>query len=453
MSGLLTYDYTKDDEARLQLDWEGSYFYAIMPNLKLLHGISGKGEKFTLGELLFESYHASVEDGKVSNTINLTAMLIIQGDHIFERSQLTSDELAFSFSSLSTWLNVRSIESDENQLRMFNLEQSIEEGLFNPFDFPAGTFSIALLPFNNNEGELVSKPAIVLKLNNIFSYSEWYQVLKRIKDFFSFAIGSGVSVSEIILKRSDDKPREVKERDTYIRVYLTNFMFNRRKGDVFPDIMPLTYSNLRLEFPKILNQWFVLNEKHPVTIESYMEKYHKVGNRISTFLSLAASLEAFHRIEYGGSYLPKEEYHQGLYKKLIQIVKDYPGLDTSFQTSLVEGTLRYAYEFSLRKRLKFLMTDLFKFGINYFNDIVKEKKWDKIVDIRNMNTHISEGQAPYDDHSLESLTFTLIVTHLCIIMKYIGIESVSINNAISKLNSYQPFGYILRDATFPDMET
>jgi hypothetical protein len=70
----------------------------------------------------------------------------------------------------------------------------------------------------------------------------------------------------------------------------------------------------------------------------------------SAFLSLTQALETYHRRKFGGVYQPDAEYRTNLYQILVRAIP--ADLDQGFKDSLRKGTLKYANQYSLRKRLK-----------------------------------------------------------------------------------------------------
>jgi hypothetical protein len=84
--------------------------------------------------------------------------------------------------------------------------------------------------------------------------------------------------------------------------------------------------------------------------------HHKFSLPRVRFLTLAQSLEAYHRATQPGRYLDDGSYQNGLRKLLWDAIpKDDQTIDKDFLQSLATK-LNYLHEFSLRKRLKELAT-------------------------------------------------------------------------------------------------
>ena len=105
------------------------------------------------------------------------------------------------------------------------------------------------------------------------------------------------------------------------------------------------------------------------------------------FLTLAQSLEAYHRATMPGKYMEDEPYHSGLRKKLWEAIPAPPVVDADFRASL-DKKLDYLHEFSLKKRLKELAK---KHALSLETLIGNAEDFSAMVsDLRNKLTHPSE---------------------------------------------------------------
>jgi hypothetical protein len=106
------------------------------------------------------------------------------------------------------------------------------------------------------------------------------------------------------------------------------------------------------------------------------------------FLTLAQSLEAYHRTTMSGKYMDDTTYHDGLRKRLWESITTSPEINADFRASL-NKQLDYLHEFSLRRRLM----DLAKKHAAVLEAFIgsPEEFSGTVSDLRNQLTHPGEG--------------------------------------------------------------
>lgn len=177
------------------------------------------------------------------------------------------------------------------------------------------------------------------------------------------------------------------------------------------EIKPINPRNILFAYPIIqdnfqsyLDSWFKQAEPlRPVYDLYFSTQYNPHEYLQSTFLSLTQALETYHRRQYGGVYLDTEAYKQDVYPKLAEAIPQDLGKD--FKQSLKTGTLQYANQFSLRKRLKDMTTELSEQRLEIAFISTKDIRKNfvgRVCDIRNYLTHY-DTDSPVEISSSELL--------------------------------------------------
>lgn len=152
-----------------------------------------------------------------------------------------------------------------------------------------------------------------------------------------------------------------------------------RESDV---LLPLP--QVQREFPGALENWFAKREMLAPVYDLFFGVFFGPGvSPEYQFLSLAQALETYHRRTRPDSrYLDDEEY-QGLYEEIVEAL---PGtLSHSLRSRLTE-MLKYGNEWSLRKRLKDLLSEIPEGVIEHSGDDFVSS----MVNTRNYLTHYTE---------------------------------------------------------------
>lgn len=103
-------------------------------------------------------------------------------------------------------------------------------------------------------------------------------------------------------------------------------------------------------------------------------------------MNLAQCAETYHRRRFGGKYQSDEEYRNDLYQRFLEAIPQ--DLDGGFRQSLKQGKLRFANEYSLRKRLQEITNKLSTLPISFINtDEAQARFISKVCDTRNYLTH------------------------------------------------------------------
>ncbi len=186
------------------------------------------------------------------------------------------------------------------------------------------------------------------------------------------------------------------------------------------------------KFELSLRNWFEKAEKlEPIYNLYFGTLYNSRMYLEHRFLSQIHAIESYHRRVNGGKYQENDEYRSGLYKKFLQAIPNE--LDNDFRESLIEGKLKYANDYSLRKRLKEILESCSQnLPVSLRAKDNRDLFIKLVVNTRNYLTHFEEKSKAATGDELYKLTNNLkILLEICL-LKELEFSSETINNLISK---------------------
>jgi hypothetical protein len=306
----------------------------------------------------------------------------------------------------------------------------------------------------------------------------------KVQDFFVFATGQYTNLTEVgtlfktkvkkpriegniesLIKRMTDNDENVIFKNEYFSI--TNQYDAKLIEEEVEEIVPIKiYFRLSIQefqdnfdddkvlfyfadvediLDTVLLRWYSDAKKIKSVIDLYLGLFYLPKRYLTErFLSLAQAIEAFHRILYGGRYIEKEEYENGIYKSFLQAIErdsNLYNLSSEFKESL-KLKLSYLYEFSLRKRLK----ELIRLNQNCFptgfltNKQLRDSFIGAVVFIRNKLTHLDENtdiQSIIEYRELYRLSTALEALLRCCIMRFLDVNEEVVKRRIEKMLTRQ----------------
>lgn len=145
-----------------------------------------------------------------------------------------------------------------------------------------------------------------------------------------------------------------------IKIFYSALGDNGTKNSISLNRMLFSYSDIDDYFENCLKNWFNKKEDlEPVYRLYFGTMYNPSMFLQNKFLSLIQALESYHRRIYGGKYCTDEDYGE-IYAKMLESIAY--NIDSGLQEKL-KSYLKYANEFSLRKRLKLIRKTLEENGL------------------------------------------------------------------------------------------
>ena len=236
-----------------------------------------------------------------------------------------------------------------------------------------------------------------------------------------------------------------KENDVYypVKIYYLANGWNPSSSKVQYFQMTFTLPMIEEQLEKFLGNWISKAELIKPVYDLYFSTlYNPSVYQEFKFLSLVQAIETYHRQIYGGKFQPDDVFKNGLYKGLVSAIPD--DVDEDFRISLERGKLKYANEYSLRKRLKLLgehLTD--NINISFLKD--KELRSifaDKVADTRNYFTHYPpelKDRAAKSGQELRDLIQKLrLVLQICF-LEELGFTWDKISETIKRNQEYRDY--------------
>ncbi|MBL7223293.1 MAG: hypothetical protein ISS72_05550 [Candidatus Brocadiae bacterium] len=217
------------------------------------------------------------------------------------------------------------------------------------------------------------------------------------QNLLSLLVGQPVAMKELCLDPvACDEPRDSVDRE--LHSLFVQRVKNPRENVYLPEML-LPRPGLGAAFPALLRRWLLRGKRLRTARNIYFNTVY--ANDLPPefrFLSLMRVVETYHRCAGRGTYLPKAQYEVLREKMETGLPQEITGdLRQSFLSRI-----KYANEYSLRKRLDLLVrqlpADLKKRLTNMAGNFVN-----RLVDTRNYFTHY--------DHELEDKAYRGIDLH------------------------------------------
>lgn len=356
-----------------------------------IHGITTDGEKITLKNCIRENYSTTYSDGvRVSNS-NYQAISLLLGDHF--TGEIRFDRFRTQFPLLTEWSGVSGISYSGSVLE--EGKASAGETFEMIYEFPESItaelddLTLELVfnaDFNMSRvgGASINEQVyfdVQLDKEEI-SYEKVVDNAATLQDFITLATGKEVQISKLIgLSERSGGPGY-----NDIEIFFSTNSDLKLPDSLHPMKANFVLADIADEFSEVMGNWFSrYRSLKPVYNLYFSVQYNSEMYAQNQFLSLTQAIETYHRREFGGQYLPDDEFEE-VYEDLCNNIPDQ--VDTDFRDHLKDGTFKYANEYSLRKRLSELVSE--------HEDVLRELPLDiessvnKIVNTRNYFTHYDE---------------------------------------------------------------
>ena len=371
-------------------------------NREFILGISARGADITLVQCSPVNYKFSTRGFQ---QITYRTSVILVGKHFTSESELAFDRIYFEYANLAEWLQISgfsplSVERTGTIGVTYSLPDRITL-LSNDHLEVAVSFSVS-----GPQWSVLQKSALVTQSASICltqktdrSLSSYLQASRDLLFFFQLAFhgkSAAIDICGYLQEFLEDGTTPYSRK---IQVYLAADKPNHEPID--SDSMTFRYDDIKDRAGEILDNWMSLSEVMrraiAVLFESFYSKDLYLENRLIAVTQVA---EAFHRQFFGGSYQNQEDYENGIYKVLVGII---PGdMPADWKHSL-KGRLKYANEFSLRRRIRELIHHCPSELI--LSMLGSEKQVnvyiDNLVNLRNLLTHNAADASRYVKNTVE----------------------------------------------------
>jgi hypothetical protein len=218
----------------------------------------------------------------------------------------------------------------------------------------------------------------------------------------------------------------------------------RSSKELMSHQMIMPYSALAELFPPALQRWFELLPKLRPFFDVFFTTYKSTGLfSESHFLTVMQAVESYHRRMMGGQYLTEAEY-KPVCDALVAAIP--PSVPSELRSKFKMGTLFYANEYSLGRRVKELLRALSPDELNLIcNNIANFAK--AVVDTRNNLTHVlgspvvDSNAVVLEGRRLRHATDKLELLLVIVLLKDLGIPGSLVLARIKDCNrvNLEPF--------------
>jgi ApeA N-terminal domain 1 len=373
----------------------------------------------------------------LATSTHVARLAIVGKRHFSSKNEVVFSSAEVRFSLLDEWLCKPGFETkdeydDGGRPTKFSLEYEYPEVLKFNIDSIKAEFKTNYV-FNRNkknlQWQLSHKSFFRLKPVEPQTIDWYLEKFDSLEKFLTIMTGFPVSTSEIVVYEcSDIKVKE--EFQIHVRLSKT-FLDTTSKH---PAELLTNLPHLGTELSTVLNAWFQKSEILDPAVILYVANLSiDLGYSEFFLLNYTQGLEALHRRVFGGKYILDDQYEAIASVIVESIPKE---VERDHRNSL-KARIKFGNEFSQRKRIKFLLDDVW---LDCLNEFIEDKNIfvGKVVDTRNYLIHFdpsSKSKAIFGAeifYAAERLKI-LLVTHILI---QLNIPRENVYRAIKGFDSF-----------------
>lgn len=369
-------------------------FGKYVESTEIILGLNSEGKEITLHNCTIIRRNRLIEKG--ITILIFSVSFVFVGFHFEKKEDIEFKSLSVSYHLLNEWVGISGIKQgtelgSEGRLIELNYNYNPPEKIkVNIKDFCLEIGWDLHSKFTPNTGELKLKQTTFVKIEpqNSASFDYFLNICYDIQNFLSFGLRR--ITFPLIMEGKNEKfyhDLVLEKGKVYpsIKIFYSALGENDNNNSINLTKMFFSYNDIDDYLGKCLNNWFNKKEDlEPVYRLYFGTMYNSSMFLQNKFLSLIQALESYHRRIHDGKYCTDDEYNDIYIKILESVACD---IDSDFREKL-KGYLKYAHEYSLRKRLKLIIQILEKNGI-HVNPSYNNKGLliSDLVDIRNELTH------------------------------------------------------------------
>jgi len=404
---------------------------------EIILGVSSNGKNITLHKC-FETKSSFSFPG--FQTSSFYANLVFIGAHFQKLENIKFKSLFVHYLHLDEWVNISGF--DIKHLR--EKEVVIKYKLPEPFQIDISDGLKILiniratgpsLSFVQKEATIKQKTEIKIETSEDKSFEYYRKIMYHIQNFLSLGIMEPVypltieGITEVNKEMINDKLY-----NPPVEIYYKLPDIPKAPKTLHPFDMLFTFKDISDRFEMFLKNWFEkANTLEPVYDLYFGPLYNPRMYLRHQFLSLIQALEAYHRRNFEGKYLPDDDY--GRVRKKLEEFIDGLRIDSSFKNAL-KNKLKYGNEYSLRKRLKEIFRQYKEITDNFITN--KDVFINKVVEIRNYLTHYDKNsrEIAVDKKQLYHITQQLKIVIVICLLSELGFNFKEIKNLLARNYKY-----------------
>jgi hypothetical protein len=333
---------------------------STLPTTHIILGLTQTGEKITLAESI--PTNASSHDESFDFSSHLTYL----GCHFQSKDEITFNSISIFYAHLDLWLE----RSGFRNSGLWNEgEKTLKYDDLEPIKVTVDDYEISIITIMSYGSEMthqrkkfdfIEKSRIKFSFQQEKTLSEFLDFARHFQNFLTLALGKPTFPMEI--RGTTEKCKITNSLGesfpSSIKIYqqLPRWEMEVEKIPMYQ--MPFTFRKVEVRWQEYITNWFQkASNLRPVYELFFATLYNPNLYLEGQFLNYVQALEAYHRRcgRFGGKYQSDEDY-KTLYEKFVAVIPQ--DLCNDFKLSLKKGKLKYANEYSLRKRLKDLFMEI-----------------------------------------------------------------------------------------------
>jgi hypothetical protein len=317
-----------------------------------LQGLTIREQQVSLFEAAVKGSHMHVPGGRSSV---ISSVFGVVGGHYLQPSDLTLSEIRVSLTGLRDWTWISGIETKyEEESRGVIYTQRIPDDVF-VGNYDGLTAKLQFSATTSPEaGSLTirEKCDLIIEAPSLTPYSAFEDLLYTFQKFVSFALQRPVYATQIT--GHIDRPRQIIQGHKIFQDYTIIRKLSLKKWDredLIPQDMLFTLGELDQSLEVVFGRFFSKRQLLKPSMDLYLSTvYNPTQLTRAEFLTLAQSVEGYHRVSMPGKYISDDGYmlvQEALWNAIPSQVSG------DFRQSL-KNRFKYLHEFSLRKRIEAL---------------------------------------------------------------------------------------------------
>lgn len=371
----------------------------------------------------------------ISNSLNKLTYCKLQASYLLKSiasefsDTLKFDSVILEPQFLNQWVDINSFDlsyPDERDNKLHDLllhyKQPESIILFKNQGFTLKLFTSISYEFPINTHFSCNQSTFLkIEFFETKSLTEIRIISKKIRNFFTLAIGTPIRISKIRVgwQESNGILFDYQWKDKFQNNFNSSMKIHNSRH------MLLSYNFLKDNVNQVFQNWFDKYDDLKFTINNFFGTlYNDFLYTEDKFLNYVFGLEVYHRTKYGGFDYKKEDYLK-IRKEILDQIHD------KRHVQWLESRLRKHTENSLKQRLMHLF-EVHNRSLNGLVDDV-EKFIDNIVETRHYHVHEkvkNEALVVTDVLELSRMTTKLRVIIQAILMFELGFENEIINKQL-----------------------
>ncbi len=366
-------EYGSDNEIKLILYGQ---FSGSLDEVSIINGTKNGGQDLTLINNLVKNAQGGLEK---FTEVTYSCEYIFYGN-LYEREEdIKFDIISFSYTNLDEWFNhdcfnYDGILTDDWRVSISHLPSKEIEIQSEKFTLETSS-SFKLGTSLGTHVEIDFSTFWILKSDQKLSIAYLVDCIKLIQNFLTLCVDTACSTQFI-------NAQSLEEDRGSIQIVRSRSFDNDYQKKMHHD-MVITYQDIEDRIDLVLNNLFDLKNSFESIVNLFTANYYKSDTyQEIRFLNLTQAFEAYFRLTKDTLYISKDRYEE-LTDKLMSC---YPSESNHALKQKINSTIKYANEYSLRKKLKVFIGSFESKTLEYFG-IEASTFVDTTVSNRNYYTH------------------------------------------------------------------